>query len=451
MNRTNSVAFGIALAALATAPGLGSATAPAQQTKRDSITPVIAHHQHLLSPTLQKAWLPTPETAIELPSELAKVLKERERISGNNDPTDIYTEDALFVQVGSSGDPWGRSREDARSLAGRWPGSMRFVPIRYGMSGTAAYIAGTLRFGTSTQDMRNFVLGLNKGADGKWRIALENLSAKSPPAYAKPILVADLIRQMDEAGIRRGVILGMGYSYATPSRQGHPREYELVRGENDWTGDQAALFADRLIAFCGVNPLRPYAVQEVERCASDRRFRGMKLHFANSRVDLKNAEHAAKIRAFFAAANRLRMPIAVHVWTLDPNYGAADSRIFMREILPAAQDIPIQIAHMAGAGTYVHDDALEVFADAVARGDRRTRNLYFDLTGAVDAKTPADKLEQLASRIRQIGVERVVFGSDMHPNPDLKTAWATFRQRIPLTDAEVSAIADNEAPYLRGR
>jgi predicted TIM-barrel fold metal-dependent hydrolase len=67
------------------------------------------------------------------------------------------------------------------------------------------------------------------------------------------------------------------------------------------------------------------------------------------------------------------------------------------------------------------------------------------------ARNPADKVEQLASRIRQIGVERVVFGSDMYPNPDLKTAWATFRNRMPLTVAEVSAIAENEAPYMRGR
>ena len=420
----------------------------AQQTKRDSITPpLVAHHQHLLSPTLREAWLPPPETAIELPSELAQVLKERERISGNNDPADVYTENAHFVQMGERS-PWARGGAAARNLAARGPATARFIPVSYSLSETAGYIAGVVRIAAGP-DAGNFVLGLTKGADGKWRIAVENIMPKSPPTYAKPILAADLIRQMDEAGVRRGILLGMGYSYASPSRQGHPREYELVRGENDWTADQAALFADRLIAFCGVNPLRPYALPEVERCAADGRFRGMKLHFGNSRVDLKNPAHVKQMRAFFAAANRLKMPIAVHVWTLDPTYGAEDSRIFVRDILPVAPDIPIQIAHMAGAGTYVHDDALAVFADAVARGDRKARNLYFDLTGAVASSTPADKVEQLASRIRQIGVERVVFGTDMYPNPDIKTAWATFRERIPLTDAEISAIADNEASYTR--
>jgi predicted TIM-barrel fold metal-dependent hydrolase len=416
---------------------------------RDTIAPLIAHHQHLLSPTLREAWLPPRESAIELPSELAQVLSERERISGNNDPTYIYTEDALVVQM-SERNPWERSGTAARNLAARNPAAARFIPVGYSFSGTAGYIAGVVRVGTGPE-VGNFVLGLIKGADGKWRIAVEDIMAKSPPTYAAPILAADLIRQMDEAGVRRGVVLGLAYSFGSPARQGHPREYELVRGENDWTGDQAALFPERLVAFCGVNPLRDYALQELERCAADRRFRGMKLHFANSRVDLENQEHVTKIRSFFAAANRLRMPVAAHVWTLDPNYGAADSRIFISEILPAARDIPIQIAHMAGAGSYMHDDALEVFADAIARRDPTTRNLYFDLTGAVTSDTPTARLEQLASRIRQIGLDRVVFGSDMHPNPDLKTAWTTFRTRIPLSDAEVRAVAGNEAPYMRGR
>jgi predicted TIM-barrel fold metal-dependent hydrolase len=440
MNRSGLIAYGLALAAPVNTADLGPARANAQQLARESINPLVAHHQHLLSPSLRLVWAPAQATAIELPDELAQVLRERERISGNKDTTDIYTEDALFVQQGERS-PWRRGRAAARNFASTNPATGRFIPIAYSFSGTSGQIAGVVRI----------------GADGNWRIAVENIMGKSPPTYAKPILAADLIRQMDDAGVRRAVLLGMGYTYGSPLppsngnpvRQGHPREYERVRGENDWTADQAALFPDRLVAFCGINPLRDYAIKEVARCAADRRFRGIKLHFGNSGVDLEKPEHVKQIRAFFAAANRAKLAIAVHLWTLDPKYGAVDSRIFLREILPVARNIPIQVAHMAGAGTYVHDDALEVFADAVAKKDPLTRNLYFDLTGAVDDKTPADKVAQLTSRIRQIGVERVVFGSDLAPNPDLRTAWAMFRKRIPLTDAEVSAIAGNEAPYMR--
>ena len=91
--------FGLGLATGAFSGIVAASAQPAQEVsaqraKRDSITPLVAHHQHLLSPTLREAWLPPPETAIELPGELAQVLKERERISGNNDATDVYTEDA---------------------------------------------------------------------------------------------------------------------------------------------------------------------------------------------------------------------------------------------------------------------------------------------------------------------------------------------------------------------
>lgn len=93
MNRKKLIAAGIALLALTDAPGFGTAAASAQQGARNAIAPLIAHHQHLLSPTMREVWQPR-ETAVELPAELAQVLRERERISGNDGPTDIYTEGA---------------------------------------------------------------------------------------------------------------------------------------------------------------------------------------------------------------------------------------------------------------------------------------------------------------------------------------------------------------------
>ncbi|MGH7574762.1 MAG: hypothetical protein ACREM1_06500, partial [Longimicrobiales bacterium] len=58
------------------------------------------------------------------------------------------------------------------------------------------------------------------------------------------------------------------------------------------------------------------------------------------------------------------------------------------------------------------------------------------------------ELFRSAEHIRQVGVERVLFGSDMVPPPALEP-WITFRSRVPLTETEFRAIADNIAPYLR--
>ena len=73
----------------------------------------------------------------------------------------------------------------------------------------------------------------------------------------------ELIRQMDEAGIQRGVVLSIAYQFGNPFRPTVANEYERVKEENDWTAAQASLYPDRLVAFCGVNPLKDYALQRL--------------------------------------------------------------------------------------------------------------------------------------------------------------------------------------------
>ena len=45
-------------------------------------------------------------------------------------------------------------------------------------------------------------------------------------------------------------------------------EYAKVQAENDWVVQQMARYPERLVPFCGVNPLKDYALQELERCAT---------------------------------------------------------------------------------------------------------------------------------------------------------------------------------------
>jgi predicted TIM-barrel fold metal-dependent hydrolase len=77
------------------------------------------------------------------------------------------------------------------------------------------------------------------------------------------------------------------------------------------------------------------------------------------------------------------------------------------------------------------------------------KNVWFDVTGMANAEATAAQKAQLAERIRQLGVERVVYGSDA-PTPENPPArgWETFRT-LPLTVEEFRTIAANVAPYLR--
>ena len=69
-----------------------------------------------------------------------------------------------------------------------------------------------------------------------------------------------------------------------------------------------ARYPDRLRGFCGVNPLKDYAVAEIKRCAQMPSMRyGLKLHFGNSDVILDNPEHVAKLREVFRTANAAGM------------------------------------------------------------------------------------------------------------------------------------------------
>jgi predicted TIM-barrel fold metal-dependent hydrolase len=274
-------------------------------------------------------------------------------------------------------------------------------------------------------------------------------------APTTPRLDADgLVRLLDAADVGRAVVLSLGYQFSNPNRLPVEDEYAKVRGENDWTGQQVARHGDRLIGFCGLNPLKDYAEEEIRRCAGEPSLRtGLKLHFGNSDVQLDDPEHVAKVKAVFARANAVGMAIAVHLHgsvNRKRPHGARQARTFLEQLLPAAPDVVVQIAHLTSAGGWESevDEAMRVFAEAIRQSDPRTRRLYFDISG-VGLPEWQKHAAAVAACIRQVGSDRMLFGSDgtaefMRP----VEAWAAYRQ-LPLTVQEREAIAANVAPYLR--
>ena len=263
-----------------------------------------------------------------------------------------------------------------------------------------------------------------------------------------------LIALLDSAGIRKALVLSTAYSWSNPARNVES-DYEHVKADNDWTAAQVAKYPGRLRAFCSISPVRDYALAEIERCAGNPLLRsGLKLHIGNSGADYHSSQDVEKLRQVFRAANAHHMAIVIHMRASINRhlaYGLEEARIFFDSILPSAPDIPVQIAHLAGAGGYdsTTDAALSVFVDAIARHDRRTKRLWFDVTTVTRNATPGD-LKLIASRIRQLGVKRVLYGSDAAGGGNLapRESWADF-MRLPLTEAEFRTIATNVAPYMR--
>lgn len=428
-----------------------SATAPiAAPQELNRLIPIVDHHQHLLSPVAvaQDRQRLSPE--IEVPADIAQLLQRRAEFSASAAAlTDIFTRNALFLDSGREG--WMRGGDKAANHISTYfrPG-YRLTPVSYTTLGNAVEIAGyyTRGEGATLRHPGYFRMSLLRGTDGSWRIASETPIFPGP-TVSQPIDGDALVRMLDEAGIERAIVLSNATWFdgvIAPAGDQH----QMVRTENDWTAEQVTRFPDRLFAFCSFNPLADHALAELEHCSTKSEFRGLKLHFGNSGVDLLNPEHTEKVRRVFVAANRLGFPILAHL-AASPAYGRRHSEIFLNQLVPTASDVPVIIAHLWGGAGYV-DEALGVYADAISAGHPVTRNLYFDVAqiSLVEGNNDAN-LQKMAARMRQIGFDRLLYGSDgaIGSGQPPERVWADFRVKMPLTDEEFRIIARNVLPGFR--
>lgn len=388
-----------------------------------------------------------PAPAVKLPRGIANLI--RQRLAGWNDPSKLAPLYAANAVVLETEQVVGR-RAASEVVGTRFARPYQLTPLAFAENGGGAQLAAmyTRGEGAERTNVGLALLTFEKERSGKWVIASESMKFPAPSGYA-PIDSDKLVQLLDEADIQKSVVLSIAYAFESPFNEGLKNPADKLRAENDWTAAQVARHPDRLVGFCSVNPLTDTALPEIRRCKDKLHMTGLKLHLGNSRVDFKNSQHLALVRSAFETANRLRMPIVVHLWN-GPDYGRQDAQNFYEQVLAAAPDVVVQIAHMAGGGPGWTDEALQVFVDGVRRHDPRARNLYFDVATVADLQKP-DQLALLATRIRQIGPERVLYGSDSafggHNTPDQE--WGTFRGMVPLTDAEFAVIRDNLAPYLR--
>lgn len=433
--------------------------------QRSQLSPVGNYHAHLVSEASANLLVMPPLPSVELPAELDQVVRdyERRRLAAAGDFTkaghaasfaDLFTEDGLLSQPTG----WARGREAIRSAAGNEPPrDLRVRPHVFAAEDSVATVTGSLAdgAGSSPRDVAKVTFTLRRGSDGRWLIATFLRENRPPPTSTSgaPFTAAQLIEQLDSARIQRALVLSVAFWYGSSLMPGADRglpladEYAKVRAENDWVASEVARYPNRLVGYCSFHPLKSYALEEIDRCGRHPGLHGIKLHLANSGVDLRKPEDVEQLRRVFRAANEHRLPIVVHMRPRLEPYGREDAEIFLREILPQAPDIPIQIAHLAGWGSYddAADQAAAAFADAVARKDPATKNLYFDITTIVFSRQSADLQQRIAKRIRQLGLTRVVYGSDL---TDPRRDWADVLRLIPLSTEEFAIIAGNTTPYL---
>lgn len=283
---------------------------------------------------------------------------------------------------------------------------------------------------------------------------------EGPPPELPTFDGEDVVARLDSAGIEQGVLLSTAYVFGTPDLD-VADERRKVREENDWVARQAGAHPERLVAFFGVNPLADYAGDAIGHCAETEACGGMKLQLANSDVDFHDPGDVDRLQAFFSDLQERGLPVVVHLQTRRDGFGAEEVDVFVDEVLTAAPDVTVQIAHMGGNSRF--DSATVRSFDALARAVEahpdRMDDVVFDM-GLVPfppQRARGDTARQriyrrwnrrFAEAVRRLGPDRVLFGTDYpeaRPGP-----YATrLRESLPLNDREIDDLYDDRAPYLR--
>jgi hypothetical protein len=211
--------------------------------------------------------------------------------------------------------------------------------------------------------------------------------------------------------------------------------------------------------FCGVNPLRDYALEEIARCAKDPHLRTVSNFISATRTwTSKTRDTSNDCAPFSVPPTRIGWRFVVHLRpTLSRQrpYGAAQARAFLDNVLPSAPDIVVQIAHLAGAVATMIRQSMRHSVFTLTPSPpaiREWTHVYFEVSGVAGVGEWRGKADRIAARIRQLGIARILYGSDSAGRSRPETCRSLgVVLRTALSREELRAIAANVAPYLADR
>ena len=267
----------------------------------------------------------------------------------------------------------------------------------------------------------------------------------------------DMIAVLNASGVQKAFALSNAYQWGmdflnVPVEE----EYEMVKFENDFTAREAAKYPDRLFPFFSINPLKDYSIEEMDRCVNQLGLHGLKLHFTNSNVDLRQPELLAALKNVLTHADKLNLPVLIHFLSRNPQFGAGDAQIFMDEIVSKLPNLKIQMAHL-GCGGFT-DKMIEMF-DAFIEGFEKNPQLnkerfVMDIAAVISdgskpltmALTPEQEI-RITDQIRRWGVEHVLFATDW-PIFEPAEYVAMVKEKLHLTDAELETMLQNKWLFI---
>jgi predicted TIM-barrel fold metal-dependent hydrolase len=282
---------------------------------------------------------------------------------------------------------------------------------------------------------------------------IEKLGDEILMGYRPSLHGADeIISVLDRNNTQKAFALSNAYQWAMDELQIPPQEeYEQVRFENDFTARECAKYPDRLYSFLSINPRRDYAIEEIDRCVKDLGLKGLKLHFTNSNVDLRDPEHLAKLQKVLAHADELGLPVLIHFLSRNPEFGYGDATILMDEIVSQHPGLKVSMAHLGCGGFY--DKTIDVLTGFIdwfeAHPDFPRENFVMDIAAVIsDGSKPLtlpiteEQAQTVTALIRRWGVERTLFATDWPIFEPLEYVEMLKRKTF-LTEEELNTILSN--------
>jgi ketosteroid isomerase-like protein len=112
-----------------------------------------------------------PQPSIELPDDVARVLRDYERhwsAGSASELAALFVERGLIVRQGT----WIRGREAIQQAYQTSGGPLRLRPVEYAVDGAVGYIVGAFGYGQDlpVEDRGLFVLTLQRDSTGRWLI-----------------------------------------------------------------------------------------------------------------------------------------------------------------------------------------------------------------------------------------------------------------------------------------
>ncbi len=258
---------------------------------------------------------------------------------------------------------------------------------------------------------------------------------------------------LKNTAVKRIDLISMAHVYSSEEFGGFKNERELVENENSYVAAARNKHPREIRAFCSIDPLRDYALDELERCRTQLKMDGIKLHHNANQVYLTVPEHLAKVKKVFEFAATNKLPILLHFDNSQRRFGGPDVHLLIDSILNDLKPINLRIAHFGTSGAFNARTkaVIDAFRWQFRVNPRLSKHkITFDISAvALDKdsegvrKLTDGQFKELAIYIRRLGFDRIVFGTD-YPLYQPAEYLDILKARLGLTEAEVKALLKNK-------